>query len=65
METERVLILVNKLDVPQSISGETQLRLVQLEYTSAKRMAPLLSKIFSEYYQRFFLNAIDQKFAIY
>jgi len=48
METERVLILVNKLDVPQSISGETQLRLVQLEYTSAKRMAPLLSKIFSD-----------------
>ena len=41
-------MLVNKLDVPQSISGETQLRLVQLEYTSAKRMAPLLSKIFSD-----------------
>ena len=48
IDTERVLKLVYVLDVPQSISGETQLRLVKLKYTSAKRMAPLLAKIFSD-----------------
>ena len=48
IDTERVLNLVDELDVPQSVSGDTQLRLVPLEYTSAKRMAPLLSKIFSD-----------------
>ena len=46
IDTERVLNLVDELDVPQSVSGDNWLRLVPLEYTSAKRMA--------RYCQRFF-----------
>ena len=48
IDTERVMKLVDKLDVPQGVSGETRLQLVKLKYTSAKRLAPLLSKIFSD-----------------
>ena len=48
LATDRVLQLIAKLDTVQGTSGETQLKLVALEYTSAKRMAVLLSKIFSD-----------------
>ena len=48
LATDRVLQLIAKLDTVQGTSGETQLKLVTLEYTSAKRMAVLLSKIFSD-----------------
>ena len=48
LATDRVLQLIVKLDTVQGTSGETQLKLVALEYTSAKRMAVLLSKIFSD-----------------
>jgi len=47
LATDRVLQLIAKLDTVQGTSGETQLKLVALENTSAKRMAVLLSKIFS------------------
>ena len=43
-----MLQLIAKLDTVQGTSGETQLKLVTLENTSAKRMAVLLSKIFSD-----------------
>jgi len=48
LATDRVLQLIAKLDTVQGTSGETQLKLVALENTSAKRMAVLLSKIFSD-----------------
>jgi len=48
LATDRVLQLIAKLDTVQGTSGETQLKLVPLENTSAKRMAVLLSKIFSD-----------------
>ena len=48
LATDRVLQLIVKLDTVQGTSGETQLKLVPLENTSAKRMAVLLSKIFSD-----------------
>ena len=48
LATDRVLQLIAKLDTEQGSSGEIQLKLVQLEYTSAKRMASLLTKIFSD-----------------
>ena len=48
LATDRVLQLIAKLDTVQGTSGETQLKLVTLENTSAKRMAVLLSKIFSD-----------------
>jgi len=48
LATDRVLQLIVKLDTVQGTSGETQLKLVALENTSAKRMAVLLSKIFSD-----------------
>ena len=48
LSTDRVIRLISKLDTVQGSSGETQLKLVRLENTSAKRMANLLSRIFSE-----------------
>jgi general secretion pathway protein D len=48
LATDRVLQLIAKLDTVQGTSGETQLKLVALKNTSAKRMAVLLSKIFSD-----------------
>ena len=48
LATERVLKLAEQLDVPQTGGGETQIQLERLRYTSAKVMAPLLSKIFSD-----------------
>ena len=48
LSTERVLKLISKLDTEQGTSGETQLKLVRLEYTSAKRMAGLLTQIFTD-----------------
>jgi len=48
LATDRVLQLIAKLDTVQGTSGETQLKLVGLKNTSAKRMAVLLSKIFSD-----------------
>jgi len=48
LATERVLKLAKQLDIPQSGGGETQIQLERLRYTSAKVMAPLLSKIFSD-----------------
>ncbi|MBC8259315.1 MAG: hypothetical protein H8E38_09885 [SAR324 cluster bacterium] len=48
LATDRVLKLIAKLDTVQGSSGETQLKLVALENTSAKRMSILLTKIFSD-----------------
>ena len=48
LATDRVLQLIQKLDTEQGSSGEIQLKLVQLKYTTAKRMASLLTKIFSD-----------------
>jgi len=48
LATDRVLQLIAKLDTVQGTSGETQLKLVALENTSAKRMSALLTKIFSD-----------------
>ena len=48
LATDRVLQLISKLDTEQGTSGETQLKLIPLENTSAKRMANLLTKIFSD-----------------
>ncbi len=48
LATERVIKLANQLDVPQSGGGEIQIQLERLRYTSAKVMAPLLSKIFAD-----------------
>ena len=47
LSTDRVIRLISKLDTQQGSSGETQLKLVRLENTSAKRMANLLTRIFS------------------
>ena len=46
LATDRVLLLIAKLDTEQGTSGETQLKLIPLKHTSAKRMANLLTKIF-------------------
>jgi type II secretion system protein D len=48
LATDRVLLLIAKLDTEQGTSGETQLKLIPLKNTSAKRMANLLTKIFSD-----------------
>ena len=48
LATDRVLQLISKLDTEQGTSGETQLKLIPLKNTSAKRMANLLTKIFSD-----------------
>ena len=48
LATDRVLQLISKLDTEQGSSGETQLKLIPLENTSAKRMATLLTKIFAD-----------------
>ena len=48
LATDRVLQLISKLDTEQGTSGERQLKLIPLENTSAKRMANLLTKIFSD-----------------
>jgi len=48
LATDRVLQLIQKLATEQGSSGEIQLKLVQLKYTTAKRMASLLTKIFSD-----------------
>jgi len=48
LATDRVLQLISKLDTEQGTSGETQLKLIPLENTSAKRMANLLTKIFAD-----------------
>ncbi len=48
LATDRVLQLIQKLDTEQGSSGEIQLKLVQLKHTTAKRMASLLTKIFSD-----------------
>jgi type II secretory pathway component GspD/PulD (secretin) len=48
LATDRVLQLISKLDTEQGTSGETQLKLIPLENTSAKRMANLLTKIFTK-----------------
>jgi len=48
LSTDRVLKLISKLDTEQGTSGEIQLKLIRLENTTAKRMANLLSKIFSD-----------------
>ncbi|HIB94232.1 MAG TPA: hypothetical protein EYO60_08055, partial [Candidatus Lambdaproteobacteria bacterium] len=46
LATDKVLQLIAKLDSEQGTSGETQLKLIPLKNTSAKRMANLLTKIF-------------------
>jgi type II secretion system protein D len=48
LATDRVLQLISKLDTEQGASGETQLKLLPLKNTSAKRMANLLTKIFAD-----------------
>ena len=48
LATDRVLKLISKLDTEQGSSGETQLKLIPLKNTSAKRMAALLTKIFAD-----------------
>ena len=48
LATDRVLQLISKLDTEQGTSGETQLKLIPLKNTSAKRMANLLTKIFAD-----------------
>ena len=48
LATDRVLQLIQKLDTKQGRSGEIQLKLIQLKHTTAKRMASLLTKIFSD-----------------
>jgi len=48
LATDRVLQLIQKLDTEQGSSGEIQLKLVPLKHTTAKRMASLLTKIFSD-----------------
>ena len=48
LATDRVLQLISKLDTEQGTSGETQLKLIPLKNTSAKRIANLLTKIFAD-----------------
>ena len=48
LSTDRVLRLIAKLDTAQGTSGETQMKLIPLKNTSAKRMANLMTKIFSD-----------------
>jgi type II secretion system protein D len=48
LATDRVLQLISKLDTEQGTSGETQLKLIPLKNTSAKRIANLLTNIFSD-----------------
>lgn len=48
LDAERVLSLAKELDVASGGSSETQIRLHRLQYTSAKVVAPLLSKVFSD-----------------
>jgi len=48
LSTDRVLRLIAKLDTEQGTSGETQIKLIPLKNTSAKRTANMLTKIFSD-----------------
>ncbi len=48
LDAERVLSLAKELDVSSTGSGEVQIRLHPLQYTSAQVIAPLLSKVFSD-----------------